>query len=178
VTAIAAEEFVVMSAAFCKSKEVSGEQTDERMLNDGLPGIRPQKGMTASAGILGEPLPRCDGMNRVTEEIAEIPDFLFEQPLAGIWVFADLEQQGMATLPAHVFVVAVPLRNARVCVPEDKTRHGMGNTRFAFIEIIDPAHAVARRSVHFEECKVVYAVSKQSTCQIRHDDFSLQTNYW
>jgi hypothetical protein len=176
VTAIAAQEFVVMSASFCKSKEVSGEQTNQRMLDDSLSGIRPEKGMTTATGILSEPLPRGDGMDAVAEEIAEIPDLFFEQPLAGVRIFADLEQQGMAALPADVFVVAVPLRNACVCMTKDKTRHGMGNTRLALIEIIDSAHAVARSSTHFKECKVVYAVSKQSTCQIRHDVCSLQQN--
>jgi hypothetical protein len=164
-----------MSAAFGKSKEVSCEQTNQRMFDDSLPSIRPEKGMTASAGVFGEPLPGGDGVDAVAEEIAEISDLLFEQRLAGIRVFADFEQQWMATLPAHVFVVPVPLRNPRVHMPEDKTRHCMRNTRLTLIEIIDSAHTVARCATHFEECKVVYTVSKQSTCQIRHDVSSLQT---
>jgi len=164
VSAITAEKFVVVSAAFRKSKEMSGEQTNQRMFDDGPSRVRFQKGMTASTRIFGESLPHGDGMNGVAEEVAEVSNLFLKQRLAGIRVFPDFEQQGMAALPAHIFVVTVALGDPRVGMTEYKAGHGMRNTRLAVIEIIDSAHAMARCSMHSEERNVAYTMSEENTC--------------
>ena len=81
------------------------------------------------ARIFDQAVPASGADDPVSEESTEVANLLRELPGGGVWVAVSPEQQGMAALDAHVFVIAPAIGQPFVSVMPEKTGQRMTDPR-------------------------------------------------
>ena len=100
----------------------------------------------------------------MTEEVAKITDLLAKNRPACIGVAVSLEQQGMTTTNAYIFVMAASHGNLDVTVPEEKAGDRVcDSSLLSHTEVTRPAAAMFAGAMHRAEHYVADLMSKQQT---------------
>jgi hypothetical protein len=161
-SAVTAHIFIVVPALFGKCQEVSGKQTNHGMLHFESPGLRHQKRMPTIARILMHAVARGNGMNTMAQQVTQVANLLCEFLSARIRIILPFEKQWMATLEAHVFVMAGTLGDPGVTMSKDEAGGGVGDTRFFMRpEIGHAAVAVLFRKADSVEYMVAHLMAEQ-----------------
>ncbi|MFN2455181.1 MAG: hypothetical protein ABR577_13265 [Pyrinomonadaceae bacterium] len=133
VAAIAAKEFRVACAMRNKGNVVACEEADRRMLDKAAILFLFQKSVTASASVLCEAITFRDGVDFVSEQIAEVAHLFMKGVLSSVTALGGLEQQRVSTLLANKFDVAVARAHSFVIVAEEKAGSSVADARLTFV---------------------------------------------
>ena len=124
--------------------------------------LRHQKRMPAIARILMQTVARCNGMHTMAQQITQVANLLGEFLAVLVRIVCQFEEQRMAALEAHVFVMAGTLGDPDVTMTKDEAGDRVGDTRFFMRPQIGRAAVAALfRMADGVEYMVAYLMAEQ-----------------
>lgn len=127
--AVLAHVFGVTTATCEEPDAVRGEEADQRMANLALAGRGLEETVAAVAGILDEPVSRRHRRYAMPEQAAGVSDLLGEPVAVRKTIGPSGKHQRMAAAHAHVFMDAIPIRQADVDMVPQKARQRVAHVR-------------------------------------------------
>ena len=112
-----------------ESNPVPSDDADHRVTDFRQTFLGSKERVAAVARIFDQAVPASGAFDPVSEESAEVANLLCESRGGGVWVAVSPEQQGMAALDAHVFVIAPAIGQPFVSVMPEKTGQRMTDPR-------------------------------------------------
>ena len=119
--AIDTHELIVSTAGGDEAHEVAKEDADERMTDRLESLLSHEKRVAAMACILGAPVAPRDRSHAMTEEAAQVANFLAERGRVTVRVFVMRVDQRVSALRADVLAATVAINQGPVCVVAEKT---------------------------------------------------------
>ena len=159
--AVVADVFGITLPARQEANAVGREEADQRMADRAGVGLLFEETVTAVTGVLDETVPHSDGTDTMPEQPACVSNFLGEARAGGESIRAGWENQRVTAPDADVFVNAVAVGQAHICVMDEKTGQGMAHVcpGPVFTQILGAAAASAWPAARVLEHLVVDDVS-------------------
>jgi predicted phosphodiesterase len=126
-SAIAADVLGISGARRYVAHEVAGDHANYRVTNHRHRLLVLEKRVAAVAGVLDKPVTHRDAVHPVTEQTAEIADFLLELSIRGVGIAVRREYERVSTLDADILVMLVAIGHAHVRMVAEKAGQGMAN---------------------------------------------------
>ena len=126
-SAIAADELRISGARGDVAHEVASDYADHRVSNDVHRALVLEKRVAAVARVLDEPVTQRDAVHTMTEQPAEVTDFLPELAIRVVGVAIRRKHERVPALNANILVMLVANSHAHIRVMAEKAGQGMAN---------------------------------------------------